>query len=99
MAHVIRSFYPAAKLPVDASEITGFYRSVLNEKRSLLVLDDAADTRQIEPLLAVPGCIVLVTSRRRIVLPGFSSHDVGTLGEDEARALLLSISPRIDGHA
>jgi len=99
MAHVIRSFYPAATLPVAASEIAGFYRSVLSEKRSLLIRDDAADATQIEPLLAVPGCIVLVTSRRRIVLPGFSNYDVGTLAEDEARELLLSIAPQINGHA
>src|SRR5579863_6515833 len=99
MAHVIHAFYPAVRLPVDASEIAGFYRSVLTRKRSLLILDDAVDATQIEPLLGIANCIVLVTSRRRIVIPGFSIHDVGALSEDEARVLLLAIAPRINGHA
>ncbi|MFG1792179.1 ATP-binding protein [Nocardia sp. NPDC049149] len=44
------------------------WRDRLATKRVLLVLDDARDHHQIEPLLpAGPECLTLITSRRRLV--------------------------------
>ncbi|MFI5783917.1 ATP-binding protein [Nocardia sp. NPDC051570] len=44
------------------------WRDRLTGKRVLLVLDDARDVAQIEPLLpAEPECLTLVTSRRRLI--------------------------------
>ncbi|MEV6554863.1 tetratricopeptide repeat protein [Nocardia sp. NPDC051756] len=44
------------------------WRDRLTGKRVLLVLDDARDHAQIEPLLpAGPDCLTLVTSRRRLI--------------------------------
>ncbi|MFD7402053.1 BTAD domain-containing putative transcriptional regulator [Streptomyces sp. NPDC059866] len=50
---------------VDA--LGGLYRSVLADRRILIVLDDAADAEQIRPLLPVsPGCLAVVTSRNAL---------------------------------
>ncbi|MFI5776082.1 ATP-binding protein [Nocardia sp. NPDC051570] len=44
------------------------WRDRLSGKRILLVLDDARDHAQIEPLLpAGPECLTLITSRRRLI--------------------------------
>ena len=55
---------PPREIPVSASARAGLYRSVLAERRVLIVLDNARNDAQVRPLLAGgPGCLVVVTSR------------------------------------
>ena len=55
---------PAAQVPAGAQERVGLYRSVLADRRVLIVLDNARDAAQVRPLLpGSPGCLVIVTSR------------------------------------
>ena len=59
---------PARSMPATVEERTAEFRSRTAGKRVLVVLDNAATARQIEPLLAAdPGCATIVTSRS--VLP------------------------------
>ena len=54
-------------VPENADERAAAYRTLLSERRVLVVLDDAADEDQVRSLLpAGPGCGVLVSSRRRL---------------------------------
>ncbi|MCX5194248.1 tetratricopeptide repeat protein [Streptomyces sp. NBC_00249] len=55
-------------VPAGAGERAGLYRSLLAERRVLVVLDNAASAAQAGPLLpgAGAGSAVLVTSRRRL---------------------------------
>jgi DNA-binding SARP family transcriptional activator/tetratricopeptide (TPR) repeat protein len=80
-AEVIAQFLRALgvpRVPEAKQERLAMYRSLLAERRVLVVLDDAADEGQVSDLVpAEPGCAVLVTARHR--LPGTDSYHVPTL--------------------
>lgn len=79
---------PAGQVPDDVEERAALYRQRLAGTRSLILLDNAADEAQVRPLLpGAPGCIVLVTSRRRLK------------GLDDARSLSLGLLPPSDAIA
>ena len=95
MAICIRAFLgPEAKLPEDPEQLSYLFRSELSGKRVLLVLDNAANSAQVRPLLPPTGCAVLVTSRQSVALPGMTPVTLHALTEGEARQLLLEIAPR-----
>ncbi len=62
---VLGSFgVPDDRIPVDADARTALYRSVLADRRVLIVLDNASDAQHVRPLLpGGTGCFALVTSR------------------------------------
>jgi DNA-binding SARP family transcriptional activator len=58
---------PPAAIPPGLAERSAIWRRQLAGRRALVLLDDAADTEHIRPLLpGSPGCLTLVTSRRRL---------------------------------
>lgn len=57
---------PPGLVPDTTDERAALWRSELAHRRVLLVLDDAADAEQVEPLLpSAPGSLTLVTTRNR----------------------------------
>lgn len=95
LAHVVRAYHPAFKLPDSESEWRGHYLSVLDGQRALLLMDNAANSAQVEPLIPPAGCLLLVTSRQHFTVPGLAAKNLDTLSPDDARDLLLTIAPRI----
>jgi tetratricopeptide (TPR) repeat protein len=81
---------PGVRIPAGLEDRAGLWRSVLSERRILIVLDNAATEAQVAPLLpGAPGCLVLVTSRRRLTgLDATHTVSLDTLPPAEARALL-----------
>ncbi|WP_054046653.1 AfsR/SARP family transcriptional regulator [Alloactinosynnema sp. L-07] len=82
-----------AEMPAAADERAALYRSVLSDRRVLVLLDDAATGQQIQSLLPDgAGCAVLVTARNRLVgLAGALPVDLDVLDADEAFGLLSRI--------
>ncbi|MDG5803901.1 BTAD domain-containing putative transcriptional regulator [Streptomyces ossamyceticus] len=72
---------PAARMPAGLDSLAGLYRSTLVRRRLLVLLDDAADTEQVRPLLpAGPGSLTLVTSR--LALSGLTASGAHPLHLD-----------------
>jgi len=99
MVHVIRAWHPEAKLPEGEAELAALYHSALHGQRALLVMDNAKDALQVQPLIPPAGCLLLVTSRLHFTLPGLVAKNLDALPPPDARDFLFKIAPRIDGEA
>lgn len=80
---------PAEQTSGDEAELAARWRAELAERRCVVLLDDARDAAQVRALL--PGaadCLLLVTSRRRLVGLAGTPLSLDTLSEVDATAVL-----------
>ncbi|MGY0058474.1 ATP-binding protein [Streptomyces sp. LZ34] len=87
----------AGAVPTDTESAAALFRSLLADRKVLIVLDNAATVTQVRPLLpGHPGSLVVVTSRGRLsglaVRDGAHRITLGTLPEPEAVALLRAVT-------
>ncbi|TWD73306.1 NB-ARC domain-containing protein [Kribbella amoyensis] len=84
---------PAGQVPSELAEATALYRSAIAGRRVLLVLDNAADSAQVEPLIpGVAGSAVVITSRRVLSgLPSARGLQLAGLTRAEAVRLLAEV--------
>jgi tetratricopeptide (TPR) repeat protein len=78
------------RIPTDLAERAEVYRARLAGRAVLVMLDNAANEAQIEPLIpGLAGCAVLVTSRTRLTgLPGVHVVELDALDDTTAVRLL-----------
>ena len=84
---------PTHRIPVGLAEQVGLYRSLVADRRILVVLDNARDSEQVRPLL--PGgdaARVVITSRNRLLGlvagEGARPLPLGTMAAGDADELL-----------
>jgi class 3 adenylate cyclase/tetratricopeptide (TPR) repeat protein len=87
---------PAAQIPPGVEARMALWRDLLAERPLLLVLDDAASSEQVRPLLpGAGGSLVLVTSRRHLsALEDATAISLDTLPPGEAAGLLVRLAAR-----
>jgi DNA-binding SARP family transcriptional activator len=89
-AELVRGFLealgvPPERIPPAPDAQAALYRSLLADRKVLIVLDNARDEHQVRPLLpASPASLVLVTSRTQLT---------GLAAADAARTLSLDVLP------
>jgi DNA-binding SARP family transcriptional activator/tetratricopeptide (TPR) repeat protein len=95
---VLRGFLEAlgvsgSRMPESVEARIGLFRSMVDGKRLLVVLDNAGSENQVRPLLpASPGCMVIITSRNQltgmVAAEGAQPVPLEVLADDEATDLL-----------
>ncbi|SEG79301.1 DNA-binding transcriptional activator of the SARP family [Nonomuraea solani] len=85
---------PPDVIPDQPAERSALYRSILAERRILVLLDNARDAAQVAPLLpGTPGCAAIVTSRGKLAdLPSAKLIDLDVMEPDEALSLFSSVA-------
>ncbi|MEV5607366.1 BTAD domain-containing putative transcriptional regulator [Streptomyces sp. NPDC052225] len=81
---------PAQRIPEDTQARSTLFRSLLADRRMLVVLDNARDEEQVRPLLpAGAGCLTLITSRNQLA---------GLIAADGAKSLTLALPSQTEAH-
>ncbi|HEX6685138.1 MAG TPA: AfsR/SARP family transcriptional regulator [Candidatus Limnocylindrales bacterium] len=92
VSEAVRGFLDALgaapeRVPAGVQAQIGMYRSLMADRRMLVLLDNARDADQVRPLLpGAAGCAVIVTSRDRLT---------GLIAEAGARPVVLDAMPSV----
>lgn len=90
---------PESKLPTDETALAALYRSQLSgtdgrSQRVLVVIDDPANTDDIEALSPPPGGVLIVASRRS--LGSIQAIAVEALDPESSGKLIAAVCPRLE---
>ncbi|GGP96490.1 ATP-binding protein [Streptomyces roseolilacinus] len=94
LARLLRALGVAdAAIPAGTDDRSGLWRSLIRDRRVLLLLDNAADESQVRPLLPGTGpALTIVTSRHTLAgLESVHRTDLTLLRREEAVELLTRI--------
>ncbi|WP_182882508.1 AfsR/SARP family transcriptional regulator [Microbispora sp. H10949] len=85
---------PMDVIPDGLAERSALFRSLLADRRMLVLLDNARDADQVEHLLpGSAGCAAIITSRGKLAdLPAARLVDLDVLEPDEALSLLAAVA-------
>ena len=84
---------PPHRIPADTEGRSALFRSLLDDRQMLIVLDNARNVAQVRPLLpGAPGSLVVVTTRNEltglVAAEGAIPLTLDVLGDSEAHEML-----------
>jgi tetratricopeptide (TPR) repeat protein len=93
---VIRSVDPHAELPENERALRKVYNKVLDERRALIILEDAASAAQLRYLVPRKGAPVIVTTENDLSssFPRLYPFFLEPLSAEDTRMLLVQIAPQ-----
>jgi tetratricopeptide (TPR) repeat protein len=77
-----------AQMPPERSQQAALYRSRVAQQPTLILLDDAADARQVRELLPGAGACLITSRRQMDGLEGIKFHNLAAPSEAEAVEML-----------
>ena len=102
MRTVIRAQGGAAELATSTQELQSMYHDVFSSRRTILMLENAIDAKQVQALLPRTGkCLVVVTSIRNLGDDATlrskvtCAKNIAPLSESEGHQMLKSLDPRL----
>ena len=96
LAELLRPFFSHEfVMPSEFHHLKLLWNETLSDKNMLIILDNARDETQIEPFLVdCDGCRFLITSRRRLAIPGVQTIEIDLLAKKEAIQLAKRLANR-----
>ncbi|MFD1575987.1 BTAD domain-containing putative transcriptional regulator [Agromyces cerinus subsp. nitratus] len=97
LAGFVRALGYRWNVPSDVEELAALFRSLVHDRRMVIVLDNARSVDQVRPLLPGEGPVVVVTSREGLV--GLGVHvpvhhvELAALDRDAAVELIRTLVP------
>ncbi len=84
---------PGDQIPESLPARTSVWRVTTAQRRLLVLLDNVLDAEQVRPLLpAAPGCLVLITSRTRILgVDGAKAVSIDVFSLEDGERLLIAV--------
>lgn len=96
---VVRSFNSSIPVPNDEFDLYNLFRSLLNNRRVVFLLDNLNNKTQLEPFLSIDRSLLLFSSRQNISVPGLKKINLGGLSKDDAIKLVEEIDVNLSEHA
>lgn len=97
MLHIVRSFHPMFSFSDDDLVIAA-YRTILNTKNILIILDNIKNEAQVKELIPSRNSVLIFTSREYFHRKDFYDIKLPLMSADEASQLLYKITDRIDSN-
>jgi len=100
MLEIVRAFDPSVQTDLSEQEVERLYSQFLNQHKTLILLDNAKDRQQVEPLNHA-SALVVITSRQSFTVSGGFVQEIEQMSLADATALLFSVvdEKRFQGQA
>ena len=99
LRRLLEPFYPNQKLPDKPEQLKGLFQQTFAAKKSLLLLDNAANAAQVRLLIPPRPSAAIVTSRQYFSLTEFGLQEplrLDVLSEEESLQLLHTASAKLN---